>query len=213
VNQWGLDRDGSGALRTEAYFPYWQIKDEAVVRSAPFNTVYVRTRQPGIPSLETIRKRLLEFDSGLVVYDGYAMERIVADSIAAERFSMILLGAFAAIALLLAAVGIYGVLSYLVGQRTREIGVRMALGAQRLDVLRLILADGARMTLAGVCIGTVAALGLTRLMSSMLFGVKPTDPLTFVAVAVLLCAIALLACFVPAQRAMKVDPMVALRYE
>jgi len=213
VNQWGLDRDGAEALHTEAYFPYWQIKDEAVVRDAPFNTVYVRTRQPGIPSLETIRERLLEFDSGLVVYEGYAMDRIVADSIAAERFSMILLGAFAAIALLLAAVGIYGVLSYLVGQRTREIGVRMALGAQRLDVLRLILADGVRMTLAGVCIGTVAALGLTRLMSSMLFGVKPTDPLTFAAVAVLLCVIALLACFVPAQRAMKVDPMVALRYE
>jgi len=141
------------------------------------------------------------------------MDRVLADSIAAKRFSMTLLAAFAGIALLLAAVGIYGVLSYLVGQRTREIGVRMALGAQPVDVLRMVLADGARMTLAGICIGLVAALGLTRLMSSMLFGVKPTDPLTFAAVAVVLGAIALLACLVPAQRAMRVDPMVALRYE
>jgi len=213
VNQWGLDQDGPEALHTEAYFPFWQTDDKSLVATARFNTVYVRTRQPGIPSVQTLRRRLLDFDSGLVVYDGYTMDRIVADSIAGKRFTMTLLGAFAAIALLLAAVGIYGVLSYLVGQRTREIGVRVALGAQPVDVLRMVLADGARMTLAGVCIGMVAALGLTRLMSSMLFGVKPTDPLTFVAVAVVLGAIALLACLVPAQRAMRVDPIVALRYE
>jgi ABC-type antimicrobial peptide transport system permease subunit len=126
---------------------------------------------------------------------------------------MTLLAAFAGIALLLASVGIYGVLSYLVGQRTQEIGVRMALGAQRLHVLRMILGDGARMTLTGIGIGLLTALILTRLMSSMLFGVKPTDPLTFSAVALLLCGIAMLACYVPARRAMRVDPMIALRRE
>jgi ABC-type antimicrobial peptide transport system permease subunit len=113
----------------------------------------------------------------------------------------------------LAGIGIYGVLSYLVGQRTQEIGVRMALGAERFDVLRLILGDGVRMTLIGVGIGIVAALGLAQTMSKMLFGVRPTDPLTFSAVAVLLCGIALLACYIPARRAMRVDPIVALRYE
>lgn len=213
VNQWGLGQNDPALLQGEAYFPYWQNDDKSLVTTARFNTVYVRTREPGTPSIQTLRKRLLQFDSALVVYDGYTMDRIVADSIAAKRFTMTLLAAFAGISVLLAAIGIYGVLSYLVGQRTREIGVRMALGAQPLDVLRMVLADGARMTLAGICIGMVAALGLTRLMSSMLFGVKPTDPLTFAAVALLLGSIALLACCVPAQRAMKVDPVVALRYE
>jgi predicted permease len=213
VNQWGLDQDGSHQLHTEAYLPYWQTDDTKLVAIARFNTVYVRTRQPGVPSLETLRKRMLEFDSGLVVYDGSTMDRVLEDSIAAKRFSMTLLAAFAGIALLLAGVGIYGVLSYLVGQRTREIGVRMALGAQPLDVLRMVLTDGARMTLIGIGIGLAAAVGLTRLMSSMLYGVTPTDPLTFAAVALLLGAIALLACFVPAQKAMRVDPIVALRCE
>ena len=141
------------------------------------------------------------------------MDASVAASIATKRFVMILLSCFAALALLLASVGIYGVLSYLVGGRTQEIGVRMALGAQRFDVLRMILGDGARMTLLGIGIGVVIALALTRLMSGMLFGVSSTDPFTFVIVAALLCTIALLACYVPARKAMRVDPMVALRYE
>ena len=117
------------------------------------------------------------------------------------------------LALMLASIGIYGVLSYMVGQRTKEIGVRMALGAQKLDVLRLVMKDGAQMTLAGIVLGVAGALGLTRLMGSMLFGVKPTDPLTFTVVAGLLIAVAMLACYVPAHRAMKVDPTEALRHE
>ena len=175
--------------------------------------VFVRSKTPLAPEafFESIRQKLLASDRDMIVYDNES--EVVADSIASQRFSVILLGAFAGLALLLAGTGIYGVLSYLVGQRTREIGVRMALGAQRLDVLRMVLQDGARMTLAGTAIGIVAALGLTRLMASMLFGVKPTDPITFGLVAVVLCGVALLAGYVPARRAAKVDPMVALRYE
>ena len=116
-------------------------------------------------------------------------------------------------ALLLSSIGIYGVISYLVGQQTREIGIRMALGAQRKDVLHLILGAGVKTALLGIGIGIAAAVGLTRLMSGMLYGVTATDPLTFVGVAVLLVAVALFACYVPARRAMRMDPMVALRYE
>jgi len=126
---------------------------------------------------------------------------------------MILLGVFAALALLLASVGIYGVISYLVGQRTHEIGIRMALGAQHRDVMRLILGQGGRMAAIGIVIGCVAALALMPLLNSLLFDVKPTDPLTFLVVAGLLGVIALLACYLPARKAMRIDPLVALRYE
>jgi len=195
------------------YDPIMQVPDSALKRGGLASDVYVRTMRPGVPSFEEMRQRLLEVNGELVVFSPEPLEQIVAHSIGQKRFAMTLLAAFAGIALLLASVGIYGVLSYLVGQRTQEIGVRMALGAQRFDVLRLVLNDGARMTLVGLAIGVVAALGLTRLLSHMLFGVKPTDPLTFFAVTMLLCAIALLACYVPAHRAMRVDPTVALRYE
>jgi ABC-type antimicrobial peptide transport system permease subunit len=126
---------------------------------------------------------------------------------------MLMFSVFAAVALLLASVGIYGVLSYIVGQRTKEIGIRMALGASRSNVLRAFLRDGARLTLIGVTVGTVAAFALTRLMASILFEVKPTDPVTFLGVAVLLCFIALIACYIPARRAASVEPMQALRAE
>jgi ABC-type antimicrobial peptide transport system permease subunit len=141
------------------------------------------------------------------------MEEVVSSSFAARRLSMLLLSVFAGLALMLACVGIYGVISYLVGQRTHEIGVRMALGAERSDVLRLVIGQGARMALAGVAIGTLAALGLTRLMANQLFGVSAHDPLTFAGVAVLLIGVAVGACYIPARRAMRVDPIIALRYE
>ena len=133
--------------------------------------------------------------------------------LATQRFSMSLLGVFAVLAMILASVGIYGVISYIVGQRTHEIGVRIALGAQKLDVLQLILGQGARLVLIGIVLGVGGALVLTRVMASQLFMVSRTDPLTFVAVAALLAMVALTACYVPARRAAKVDPMVALRYE
>jgi len=215
VNQWGLADDANRPLQAQMYRPIMQngaadIKDLAL----GFN-VFVRSKTPLAPGafFESIRQKLLASNRDMIVYDNQSEEQVMADSIASQRFSVLLLGAFAGLALLLAGTGIYGVLSYLVGQRTREIGVRIALGAQRLDVLRMVLQDGARMALTGTAIGIVAALALTRLMASMLFGVKPTDPITFGSVAVVLCGIALLAGYVPARRAAKVDPMVALRYE
>jgi putative ABC transport system permease protein len=141
------------------------------------------------------------------------MDKIIADSLAAGRFSMILLGIFAVLALVLSCVGIYGVISYLAGRRTHEIGIRMALGAQRNDVLQLVLGDGAKMVLIGVAVGIAASLALTRLMARLLFGVSAYDPLTFFAVACLLILVALTASYIPARRAMRVDPVIALRYE
>ncbi len=141
------------------------------------------------------------------------MQEIVARSIAKQRLVMILLSVFSALALVLSTVGIYGVISYLAGQRTHEIGIRMALGASSRDVLRLVLGEGMRITLVGVGVGIAAALGLTRLITKMIYGVGVTDPLTFAGVAALLTGVALLACYIPARRAMRVDPMIALRYE
>jgi ABC-type antimicrobial peptide transport system permease subunit len=148
-----------------------------------------------------------------MIYGVQTMESLISDSLAARRFAMILLGTFAVLALVLASVGIYGVIAYVVGQRTQEIGIRMALGAQRNDVLRLILWQGTRLALLGIFIGIVGALALTRLMTKLLYGVSATDPLTFAGLALILAAVAIAACCLPARKAMRVDPMVALRYE
>jgi len=213
VNQWGLDSDGAGALHAQIYLPMAQIPDKQLKRGGLGSDIFLRRKVAGSPNLAALRSGILEYNSELVVHNPEDMEKTVADSISNKRFTMTLLGVFALLALLLASVGIYGVLSYLVGQRTKEIGVRMALGAQKFDVLRMVLKDGARMTLVGIVLGLIGAVGLTRLMQSMLYGVKPTDPLTFICVAALLCAVAMLACYVPARRAMKVDPMEALRHQ
>jgi ABC-type antimicrobial peptide transport system permease subunit len=149
----------------------------------------------------------------IVVYGTETMSDVIADSLAAKRFAMVLLGVFAALAVLLSSIGIYGVISYVVGQRTHEIGIRMALGAERGSVLRMILQQAGKMVLLGVVVGLAAALALTRLMASMLFEVSAHDPLTFLGVAVLLGAVALTACYLPARRATRVDPIIALRYE
>ena len=141
------------------------------------------------------------------------MENVLSESVTQPRFNLTLLGVFGAIALILSAAGIYGVMSYTVNQRTHEIGIRMAVGAKERDVLRLMMIQGMKPAMIGLGIGLASAVGLTRLMKSLLFGVSPTDPLTFAALALLLLSVALLACYFPARRATKVDPMIALRYE
>ena len=153
------------------------------------------------------------FDPTLPVTHVMTLDNLLADSVSSRRFSTFLLGIFAGLALLLAAMGIYGVMSYVVSLRTNEIGIRMALGAQPRDIWRLVIGRGARLAFAGVALGLAGAFALTKLISSLLYGVKSTDPLTFGGVALLLVSVALLACYVPARRAMRVDPMVALRYE
>ena len=179
VNQWGLDNDGTDALHAQIYLPLAQIPDKQLKRGGLGTDIFVRRQQAGMPTLAALRSRILEFNSAMVLHNPEEMEKTVADSLSDKRFTMTLLGVFALLALLLASIGIYGVLSYMVGQRTKEIGVRLALGAQRFDVLRMVLKDGARMTLAGILIGLVGAMALTRLMGTMLYGVRPTDPLTF----------------------------------
>jgi ABC-type antimicrobial peptide transport system permease subunit len=141
------------------------------------------------------------------------MNEVIAGSLAERKFLMILLDAFAVVALLLASVGLFGVISYLVGQRRQELGIRIALGAQRRDVLRLVLNHGMKMAMGGVALGLIAAFGLTRLLANALYGVSATDPATFAAISLLLTTVALLACFFPARRATKVDPLIALRNE
>ena len=213
VKQWGLDSDDRQSLRAELYFPYMQLPDPAMVLSWSGTSVMVRF-DPRVASIgDSLKAAVKGISHEHVMSRTQTMESIISDSLAAQRFSMAVLGIFAALALALASVGIYGVVSYLVGQRTHEIGIRVALGAKRADVLRMVLSDGMKMTLLGVVIGIAAAFGLTRLMASLLFGVGATDPLTYICVAVLLTIVALLACYIPARRAMRVDPMVALRYE
>ena len=212
VNQWGLASDVSNPLQAQMYLPIAQIPDKEMSGFGQDPRMYVRTQSADV-TFESLRQRLLSVDRGLVVFDNQPMEQIVARSIASKRFTMALLVVFAGIALILASVGIYGVLADLVGQRRHEIAIRMALGAAPGEVLRMILADGGRLIFSGIVVGVIVALALTHLMSSMLFGVKPTDLPTFVLVVLALCSVALFACYAPARSAMKVDPMAALRNE
>jgi ABC-type antimicrobial peptide transport system permease subunit len=213
VKQWGLDTDDTERLRSQLYFPFMQLPDATMALAPSGMRVAVRTRGAASGVFDSIRHSVQQVNSEQIVYGAQTMPEIISDSTATSRFSAMLLGAFAVVALLLSSIGIYGVISYLVGQQTREIGIRIALGAQRQDILYVILGRGAKTALLGVAIGIAAALGLTRLMARMLYGVTATDPLTFGGVAVLLFAVALAACYIPAHRAMRVDPMVALRYE
>ncbi|MGH9734992.1 MAG: ADOP family duplicated permease [Candidatus Acidiferrales bacterium] len=213
VKQWGLDADPKSEIEAQFDYPFMQLPEKLMPLVADAVAVVLRTKGDPTAVMDPVRRAVQGIDPRVVVYGVSTMDEVVASSFAARRFSMILLGIFAALALVLSCVGIYGVISYLVGQRTHEIGVRMALGAQRQDVMRLVLGHGARMTLIGIAIGVIAALGLTRLMAGELFGVTAHDPVTFFAVAIVLVIVALIASYVPARRAMRVDPVIALRHE
>jgi putative ABC transport system permease protein len=208
VKQWSLGADNKQTLQAQLYEPFSQTT------GAPAGIDVVMRTGAAAPGVwDAIRRVVSEQNGQNVIFRSQTMTDVIAGSLAAQRFSTIVLDAFAAAALLLASVGTYGVISYLVGQRTRELGIRLALGAQRSDVVRLVVSHGMKMALSGVALGLVAAFGLTRLLTEMLYGVSATDPATFAGLATMLTAVALLACLVPAMRATRVDPIVALRFE
>lgn len=213
MKQFGLDEGPTPGLAAQCYLPIVQLPDQFIPLAARRVGVVARTAGSPLAQLGSIRHALGQVNTELVMYETKAMDGIVADSLAARRFSMVLLGTFAALALVMSCVGIYGVISYLASQRTHEIGIRLALGAERWHVLQMVLGEGAKLAFLGVAIGLAAALGLTRLMANMLFGISAHDPLSFAGVAGLLILVALAACYIPARRATTVDPMVALRYE
>lgn len=213
VHHWGLADKSHDNLHAQMYFSMLQFPDSIYSLLQGGIEVIVRTAGPPAAFESAIRKAAEEMNPNQVVYRFQMMNQIVADSIATQRFALVLFGIFAALALLLSSIGIYGVLSYVAAQRTHEIGVRMALGAQQQDVLKMVLSQGARVALVGVVVGLVAAFALTRLMRDIIFGVRANDPVTFISLALLLVIVALAACYVPARRATRVDPMVALRYE
>jgi putative ABC transport system permease protein len=192
---------------------YMQVRQVASVLLGGNMNFVVRTSNESLALESSIRSVVRELDPSLPVYNLKTMNDVVSKSMVQPRFLALLLATFSGIALFLAAIGIYGVMAYSVAQRTQEIGVRMALGARPLHVLRLVFAQSLTMLLMGTVIGLAGAFALTRLMRTLLFEVTATDPLTYVSVVGLLTVVALLACYIPARRAAKVDPLVALRYE
>ena len=213
IQQWRLDGDPRSAIEAQMFYPFMQLPEKLMPLAADAVAVVLRTSHDPTDVMRGVRRAVNQVQPGDVIYGVETMEDVVASSFAARRLSMILFEVFGTIALLLACVGIYGVVACLVGQRTREIGVRLALGAQRGQVMRLVLAQGAGMALVGTGCGAVAALGLTRLLTAQLFGVAPRDVLTFAGVGAVLMTVAVAASYGPGRRAMRVDPAVSLRAE
>jgi putative ABC transport system permease protein len=205
----GNVREGGLAISPtpEVYVPLFQAW------VSPGMAYLVRTRAEPLSLAQTIRRAILEVDKNQPIFGIQTMEQILYGASAAPRFRTELLSLFSLLALMLTAVGLYGVMAYLVSQRTHEIGIRIALGAPPARILGLVLRESAGLIGAGILLGLAGAMGLTRVVSSLLFEIKPTDPATFIFVSSLMLAVGLLACYIPARRAMKVDPMVALRYE
>ena len=213
VKQYALDVDPPGAIQAQFFYPFMQTPEKVMPLLAKSVAVVLRTHGDPTSIMGQVRETVREIDPRDVIYNVQTMDDVVATSYAARRLTMILLTGFAALAIMLACVGIYGVVSYLVGQRTQEIGIRMALGAQRRDIMVLVLGEGTRMALIGAALGMAASLVLTRLMAKQLFGVSAHDPLTYASVALVLMLVAVVACFVPARRAVRMDPMNSLRCE
>jgi len=213
VKHWGLDADDTAKIRDELYFPFFQVPDKFMSEAMVGVNLLLRTGPAPLTLLPSVRAEVAGPTENQPVYGVRTMEQIISASLAERRFTMLLLIIFASTALVLAGVGIYGVMSYAVSRRTHELGVRMALGASRQTVLSLVVREGMTLAGSGTVVGLAGALGLTRFLASLLFGVRPTDPWTLGAVALVLGGIALVACCVPAWRAARVDPMVALRYE
>ena len=211
VEQYNLD--GQVTQTPQFYLNFNQIPADRLPGSTRRINLLTRTDVEPMSLTSAVRGQITALNKDQPVFNVRTMDQIVDQSVAPRRFSMMLLAVFAVVALALASIGIYGMMSYSVAQRTREIGLRMTLGAQRGNVLRLVIGNGMKLALAGVMLGLIAAFALTRTMKNLLFGVSATDPITFVAIALLLALVALLACWVPARRATKVDPLVALRYE
>jgi predicted permease len=215
VRHWGLGETGTGT-RAQSYYPLYQARDALWPLGYPGMRIIVRTSLHLATIMPAIKAAVYGAGSDQTVYDVQTMQQIAAESMSSQRFPMVLLGAFAGLALLLASIGIYGVISYFVAQRAHEIAIRIALGAENRIIFRLVIGQGLRLALAGLAIGAGAALLLTRLLSGfsqLLYGVGASDPLTFIAVSVVLTAAAVLACYIPARRAMRVDPLVVLRHE
>jgi predicted permease len=215
VKHWGLGSPGT-STEAQTYYPLYQSPDRLWRLVLSSLQIIVRTPLNATTVMPALKAAVYGAGSDQTVYDIRTMQQIASESMSSQRFPMILLGAFAALALLLASVGIYGVISYSVAQRAHEIGIRMALGAEKRNIFRLVIGHGLQLALAGLAIGAAAALILTRVIpsfSNLLYGVRASDPVTFVAVSVTLIAVAILACYIPARRATRVDPMVALRHE
>jgi len=214
VKHWGLDADDRAKIRDEMYFPLLQIPDKFLSSGVAADlTLALRTSPEPLSMVSAVRTQVAGPTEDQPIYEVETMEQIISDSLAERRFTMLLLTIFASIAVVLAAVGIYGVMSYAVSRRTHELGVRMALGASRREILRLVVGEGMLLAATGMVVGLAVTVGLTRLMVSLLYGVRPTDPATLAGVSLVLGGIALLACYIPAWRATRVDPLVALRYE
>ena len=213
VKHWGLDSDETAKIRDELYFPFTQIPDKFMSGIVTGVTLALRTTPDPLSMVPAVRAQVAGPTEDQPIFDVASMEQIISDSLTERRFVMLLLIIFASTALVLAAVGIYGVMSYAVSRRTHELGVRIALGASRQEILKLVVREGMALAASGAGVGLAAAFGLTRFLASLLYGVRPADPATLLAASLSLGAIALLACYIPAWRATRVDPLVALRYE
>lgn len=213
VKHWGLDSDDTSKIRDQIYFPFMQVPDKFMSDAIGGVTLALRTGPEPLSVVSAVRSQVAGPTRDQPIYAVQTMEQIISASLAQRRFTMLVLIIFAATALLLSAVGIYSVMSYAVTRRVHELGIRAALGASRRQIIGLVVRQGMKLAAIGMAAGLIAALALTRFMAALLFGVRPADPLTLVAVTLLLGGFGLLACYIPARRATAVDPVDALRCE